>query len=94
MRKAYGPNSLELFLESSLTSTEPLTQFHEWFKYAEKNCKLGFEEINAMALSTATKYCTYINSLTTYSFRDLICENYFKRWKAILSNGAIERVWY
>jgi len=54
MRKSYGKD-LDAYFEHSISAFEPIAEFTSWFNYAEKNCKLGYEEINAMALATATK---------------------------------------
>lgn len=55
MRKSYGKD-MDRYLEHSIAAVEPIKEFTNWFNYAENNCKLGYEEINAMALATASKY--------------------------------------
>ncbi|XP_033104155.1 pyridoxine-5'-phosphate oxidase-like isoform X2 [Anneissia japonica] len=52
MRKAYKSEH-EAFLESHLTSKDPIQQFDTWFKEACKNDKIG--EANAMTIATASK---------------------------------------
>ncbi|CDW57050.1 pyridoxine 5' phosphate oxidase [Trichuris trichiura] len=51
MRKPYG-NKTTILLEDQVKSKEPMGMFDSWFKELRAVSNIGYEEVNAMALST------------------------------------------
>ncbi|KHJ47089.1 hypothetical protein D918_02635 [Trichuris suis] len=54
MRKPYG-NKTTILLEDQVKFKEPMGMFDSWFKEVQALSNIGYEEVNAMELSTATR---------------------------------------